>query len=89
MKLEVDEAIRGPRHVDRGKWRARHVGQRRRARRDDGGERGSHRADCRPSGTRFSVCHALRSRDQNPLGGLGGALVHRQAVTSRLTSLLI
>jgi hypothetical protein len=32
----VDEAIRGPRDVDRGKWRARHVGQRRRARRDDG-----------------------------------------------------
>jgi hypothetical protein len=37
VKLEVDEAIRGARDVDRGKWRARHVGQRRCARRDDGG----------------------------------------------------
>jgi hypothetical protein len=37
VKLSIDEAIRGPRDVDHGKWRARHVGQRRRARRDDGG----------------------------------------------------
>lgn len=38
----------------------------------------------------ISMCQALlRSRDQNPLGALGTTLVHRHAVTSRRTSLLI
>ena len=38
---------------------------------------------------RENQCFRLRRRDQKPLRALGGLLVHRQAVTSRLTSLLI